>query len=100
MFRNLKPEKVYVTEDVYDDDRAVSCVERMMTAIEGTEAETVSYDELNEIAPRRWSQFTGRGWHWGGESNPTDPDLVLTTGKYWRNGLRGSTGQYHNTLLI
>ena len=27
MFRELRPEKVYVTEDVYGDDRAVACVQ-------------------------------------------------------------------------
>jgi len=83
MFRKLKPEKVYVTEDVYDDPRAAACVERLMTAIEGAEAERVSYDELNEIAPERWNRFTGHGWRWGSEENPRDPDLVMTTGKFW-----------------
>ena len=83
MFRTLKPEKVYVTEDVYEDDRAAACAERLMTAIDGTEAERVSYEELNEIVPKRWARFMDRGWHWGAEPNPTDPDLVMTTGKFW-----------------
>ncbi len=83
MFRTLKPEKVYVTDDVYDDDRAVACVKRMMTAIEGSKAEKVSYSELNELAPQRWLRYISSGWHWGSESNPTDPDLVMTTGKFW-----------------
>jgi hypothetical protein len=63
MFRTLKPEKVYVTEDVYDDDRAASRVERMMTAIDA-DVEKVSYEELDEIAPERWSRFVAHGWHW------------------------------------
>jgi len=81
MFRTLKPEKVYVTEDVYEDDRAVACVERMMGSIDA-EAEIISYGELNEIAPGRWSRY-GHGWHWGSEPNPSDPDLVMTVGKFW-----------------
>ncbi|MEW6357152.1 MAG: spore photoproduct lyase family protein [Planctomycetota bacterium] len=83
MFRTLKPEKVYVTDDVYKDDRAVACVERMMTAMNGAKAEKVSYDELNQIAPQRWAQYSKNDWRWGAEPNPRDPDLVMTTAKFW-----------------
>ncbi|MBU7004039.1 MAG: hypothetical protein HXS50_00635 [Theionarchaea archaeon] len=100
MFRTLKPEKVYVTEDVYDDDRAASRVERMMTAIEGAEVERVSYEELNEIAPKRWSRFMGHVWHWGSESNPTDPDLVLTIGKFWSDEEKGKFRELYPNLGI
>jgi hypothetical protein len=48
MFRTLKPERVYVTEDVYDDPRAAACVDRMMTAMEPGSLERVSYGGLNE----------------------------------------------------
>ena len=54
MFRSLCPEKVYVTDDVFDDPRAVACVERLMSAIVGAKAERVSYGELNTIAATRW----------------------------------------------
>ena len=79
MFRRLAPEKVYVTEDVYDDPRAVARVEKMMSAVDGASAERVSYDELNEIAPERWSHRP----RWGANPDPRDPDLVLTIGKFW-----------------
>lgn len=79
MHKKLRPEKVYVTEDVYDDDRAVACVERLMTSIEGAVAERVSYDELNEIAPARWKDLP----LWGTMKHPRDPDMVMTTGKFW-----------------
>ena len=83
MFRTLKPEKVYVAEDVYNDSRAAACVERLMSAIEGTEPERVSYDELNEIAPERWRDFVGHTTRWGMLKEPHDPDLVMTTAKFW-----------------
>jgi len=79
MFRKLAPEKVYVTEDVYEDPRAAACVERLMTAIEGAQAERVSYERLNEITPQRWKGIK----RWGAVTNPRDPDLVMTTAKFW-----------------
>ena len=78
MFKTLRPEKVYVTEDVYEDGRAAACVDRLMTSIEGADAERVSYGELNEIAPERWSSIP----KWGAAENPRDPDLVMTTAKF------------------
>lgn len=77
MFRTLKPEKVYVTEDVYEDERAVRCVARMMTAIDGP-LEKVSYARLNEIAVERWGNLP----KWGTIENPRDPDFVFTTAKF------------------
>ena len=49
----------------------------------GADAEKVSYDELNEIAPERWDAFRGNAWRWGAEPDPRDPDLVMTMGKFW-----------------
>jgi len=83
MYRELRPEKVYVTEDVYGDDRAVACVERLMTAIDGVEAERVSYGELNELAPARWGDYVGHTTRWGTVQAPRDPDIVMTMGKFW-----------------
>jgi len=80
MFKTLRPERVYVTEDVYDDPRAAARVERMMTAIEpDSPLQRVSYEELNEIAPLRWHSIP----KWGANPHPRDPDMVLTTGKFW-----------------
>ena len=78
MFRTLRPEKVYVTEDVYADPRAVACVERIMGAVEGAVAERISYTALNELAPQRWKEIP----RWGAMPKPRDPDLVLTTVKF------------------
>jgi len=78
MFRKLRPEKVYVTEDVYSDPGAAACVDRIMSAVEGAEAQRVSYSELNEVAPARWKNIP----EWGAQKDPRDPDLVLTTAKY------------------
>ncbi|MEW6357153.1 MAG: spore photoproduct lyase family protein [Planctomycetota bacterium] len=78
MFRKVKPEKVYVTEDVYKNSRAAACVERMMTAVEGAKAERISYDDLNQIAPQRWKHVP----RWGATKEPRDPDLVMTTAKF------------------
>jgi len=83
MFRRLKPEKVYITEDVKEDPRAAARVERLMSAIDGTSLEEVSYRELNEISQDRWSLYRGHAWRWGAEPNPKDPDLVFTMGKFW-----------------
>jgi len=77
MFRRLSPEKVYVTEDVYTDPRAAACVERLMTAIDGATAERVSYADLNDLGPKRWKGIP----RWGAQTNPRDPDLVMTTAK-------------------
>jgi spore photoproduct lyase len=78
MFKTLRPEKVYVTEDVFADARAVACVERLLSRVEGAVAERISYAELNEIAPQRWGNVP----RWGAMVNPRDPDLVLTTAKF------------------
>ena len=87
MFRILRPEKVYVTEDVYDDACTIARVERIMTAIEGAKLEKVSYEALNELAPKQWARYQhGTSWRWGLEPNPRDPDLVLTMGKFWPDG--------------
>ena len=79
MFRSLRPEKVYVTEDVLDDPRATARVERLMSAIVDTAAECVSYKELNAIAGQRWKAIK----RWGENPEPRDPDLVMSMGKYW-----------------
>ncbi|MCG2659659.1 MAG: radical SAM protein [Kiritimatiellae bacterium] len=79
MFRKLKPEKVYVTDDVYKDHRAAACVDRLMTAIEGAAAERVSYTELDEIALNRWQNVP----RWGSNRDPRDPDMVMTMGKFY-----------------
>jgi len=80
LFRTLKPAKVYVTDDVYGDPAAAARVETMMSAIEpDAPLQCVTYDELNDIAPQRWSSVP----RWGAVVNPRDPDLVLTTGKFW-----------------
>lgn len=83
MFKVLRPQKVYVTEDVYEDARAAACVERLMSSIEGAEAERVSYADLNEIAPQRWGRLRGHETRWGNLADPRDPDLVMTMGKFW-----------------
>jgi spore photoproduct lyase len=93
MFRKLRPEKVYVTDDVFQDGRAAACVERMMTAIEGAQAERVSCAELNEIAPQRWKGIP----RWGAMKNRRDPDLVMTTAKFWPDDKRKEfAGRYPN----
>ncbi len=78
MFRKLKPERVYVTEDVYGDRRAAACVDRMMSAVEPERFERVSYPDLNDIAPERWNGLP----LWGEVEDPRDPDIVFTTGKF------------------
>ena len=79
MFRRLRPEKVYVTEDVFQDRRAAARVEKMMSAVDGASAERVSYADLNEIAPERWAAIP----RWGANPEPHDPDMVMTMGKFW-----------------
>lgn len=79
MFRQLHPAKAYVTEDVMDDSRAAARVERMASAFPDTPCETVSYDDLDAIAAERWQGIP----RWGEIATPTDPDIVLTTGKFW-----------------
>jgi len=80
MFKILRPEKVYVTEDVYNDQRAAARVEHMMTSIKpDVPLQRVSYEKLNEIASKRWISIP----RWGANPNPRDPDIVLTTGKFW-----------------
>ncbi|MBN1671951.1 MAG: hypothetical protein JXR37_13010 [Kiritimatiellae bacterium] len=80
MFRKLKSEKVYVTEDVYADPRASARAERLVTAVENAELERVSHAELDAIAAERWGTVQKR---WGAIQAPRDPDLVLTTAKFW-----------------
>ena len=79
MFRRLRPEKLYVTEDVFQDRRAAARVENMMSAVAGASAERVSYADLNEIAPERWTAIP----RWGANPKPRDPDMVMTMGKFW-----------------
>ena len=79
MERILKPEKVYVTEEVYDCESYVARLGRMMTGIDSEPPQKVTEAELNEIAKeRRWSSF-GR---WGQREYNPDPDLVFTTVKF------------------
>ena len=79
MFRRLRPEKAYVTEDVFEDRRAATRVEHMMSSVEGTSVERVSYADLNDIAPQRWTAIP----RWGANPVPRDPDVVMTMGKFW-----------------
>ena len=79
MFRKLKPHKVYITEDVFADPRAVACTERLMTEIEGAVAERVTYEQLETIAGTRWTGLKA----WGEVENPRDPDIVMTIAKFW-----------------
>ena len=79
MFRTLRPEMVYVTEDVNEDPRAVACVQRLLTAMEGTRVECVSYSALNALVRRQWM---GEFPHWGHQTSPRDPDIVMTTAKF------------------
>jgi len=78
MERILKPEKVYVTEEVYECKSCVERLERMMTCID-SEPEKVTDAELNEVVKER-------GWdavkRWGEIEDPRDPDLVFTTAKF------------------
>ena len=79
MERILKPEKVYVTEEVYDCESYVARLGRMMTCIDSEPPQKVTEAELNEIVKeRRWSAF-GR---WGQREYNSDPDLVFTTVKF------------------
>lgn len=78
MFRRLKPEKVYVTDDVFGDTRAEACFDRLMTSVETAGVERVSYEALNEIAPQRWKGIS----KWGAVKEPTDPDIVMTMAKF------------------
>lgn len=96
MFKTLRPEKVYVTEDVYTDRRAAARADRMMTAVEGAKAERISYEALNEIAPRRWSKIP----RWYVNPNPRDPDLVLTMGKFWPDEEKKKFRQRYPNLSI
>jgi Spore photoproduct lyase len=77
MFRRLSPQRAYVTEDVYDDPRAVLRVERMMTCVDA-ELVRVSYEELDAIAAERWQADR----RWGEVANPCDPDMVFTMAKF------------------
>ncbi|MBC8233485.1 hypothetical protein H8E77_28385, partial [bacterium] len=55
MERILKPEKVYVTEEVYDCESYVNRLGRMMTCIDSEPPQKVTEAELNEIVKeRRW----------------------------------------------
>lgn len=77
--KTLRPEKVYVTEEVFSDPLSAQRVERMMGGIECDLLETVSDAELNELVPLRgWDQHR----FWGSIEHPTDPDLVFTTAKF------------------
>jgi len=97
MFRILKPARVYVTEDVYEDAAATARVERMMDSIEPDEPlQRVSYEELNDLAPRLWANFP----RWGEIENPRDPDLVFTTGKFWSDEERQSFIERYPHLRI
>ncbi|MBT3290958.1 MAG: hypothetical protein HN380_26675 [Victivallales bacterium] len=96
MFRPMSPQKVYVTEDVYDDPRAVARVEEMMSAVVGATAERVSYEELNAIAATRWKNIK----HWGDNPKPCDPDLVLTMGKFWPEEKRTAFRKQYPNLSV
>ena len=93
MFRRLRPAKVYVTEDIFEDGRAVTRVENMMSAIDGATAERVSYADLNDIAPERWTAIP----RWGANPAPRDPDVVMTMGKFWPEKRQAAfRGRYPN----
>jgi len=75
----LHPEKVYVTHEVYENPPAAKRAERMIGAMHPGGVERVGDEELNRLAVER-------GWdkakHWGARTEPRDPDIVLTTGKF------------------
>ena len=80
MERILRPEKVYVTEEVYHSSNCVERLGRMMSSIKPSDPpQRVTDAQLNEIA-------RGRGWEsygrWGTKEDPSDPDLVFTTAKF------------------
>jgi len=94
MFRTLRPERAYVTEDVYDDDRAAARVERLMTAVDA-DLQRVSYEELDAIAAERWTDWP----RWGTIAEPRDPDMIFTTGKFGdADELRRWSEQYPNLV--
>ncbi len=95
MERILRPEKVYVTAEVYDSKSCVKRLEKMMTCIESGPPEKVTDAELNQIAKERgWSSF-GR---WGAMEDPPDPDLVLTTAKFHTPEERKERGEKYPNL--
>lgn len=75
----LAPQKVYVTVDVREDARALARAERMAAAMDGPPIEWVDEDRLSVLV-------TERGWdrvrNTGELSDPHDPDVVFTTGKF------------------
>lgn len=76
--KNLKPEKVFITQEVYEKPECVERVNRMIDAMEYSSVEKVTDAELNEIAPQRWSGIKA----WGLIKDPKDPDIVFTTAKF------------------
>jgi len=94
VFRTLKPEKVFVTEDVYADPDAARTVERMMTSIEAP-LEKVSYEELDRIAADRWQHLP----RWGAMENPRDPDMILTTAKFHSQQQREEWAAHYPNLM-
>lgn len=99
MFRTLHPEKVYVTEDVYDDARAAARVDRMMEAVEGATLEKVSCADLNAVAGERWQDLRD-DWRWGWQERPRDPDLVMTTAKFLTDEQKEDVLKRHPNLRL
>lgn len=97
MERILRPEKVYITEEVYECESCVERLDRMMTAIESDPPQKVTDAELNDIAiERKWNSF-GR---WGTRENPPDPDLVFTTAKFHTPEERKERGEKYPGLRV
>lgn len=80
MERILKPEKVYVTDDIYESKNCVDRLERMMTSIKPDDPpQKVTDEELNLIVKeRKWDSVT----RWGSMKEKRDPDIVFTMAKF------------------
>jgi spore photoproduct lyase len=76
----LRPEKVYVTGEVYERPECVARLERMLACIECEAVETVREDAaLDELsAERGWTRIP----KWGTITERRDPDIVFTTAKF------------------
>ena len=76
---SLAPQGIYATVDVRDDPRALARVEHMAAAMDGPPVEWVDEDRLSELVAQRGWDDTRRT---GELSDPHDPDVVFTTGKF------------------
>jgi len=93
----LHPDRVYVTHDVYDDPQAAARADRMIAAMHPGGVERVGDAELDRLAQER-------GWdcdkRWGQRTDPRDPDIVLTTGKFHDEAARKARLERHPGLAV